>query len=86
MQRALIQYRKPQNYDLVLEALRKTGRMDLVGFDKKCLIRPRRNKKNTESNEDKKELSRNTKERKNTKFKDDRNKKNNRKSKPRKRA
>lgn len=86
MQRALIQYRKPQNYDLVLEALRKTGRMDLVGFDKKCLIRPRRNKKNTDSNEDKKELSRNTKERKNTKFKDDRNKKNNRKSKPRKRA
>lgn len=42
MQRALIQYRKPQNYDLVLEALRKTGRMDLVGFDKKSLIRPRK--------------------------------------------
>ena len=47
MQRALIQYRKPQNYDLVLEALRKTGRMDLIGFDKKCLIRPRRGKQIT---------------------------------------
>ncbi len=41
MQRALIQYRNPKNYDLVLEALKKADRMDLVGFDKKCLIRPR---------------------------------------------
>ena len=41
LQRALIQYRNPANYDLVLEALKKAGRMDLVGFDKKCLIRPR---------------------------------------------
>lgn len=44
MQRALIQYRNPRNYDLVLEALEKTGRLDLVGFDKKCLIRPKQNK------------------------------------------
>lgn len=41
MQRALIQYRKPQNFDLVYEALVKAGRTDLIGFDKKCLIRPR---------------------------------------------
>lgn len=41
MQRALIQYRNPKNYDLVLEALKIADRMDLVGFDKKCLIRPR---------------------------------------------
>ncbi len=41
MQRALIQYRNPKNYELVAEALRKAGRMDLIGFDKKCLIRPR---------------------------------------------
>jgi heterodisulfide reductase subunit C len=41
MQRALIQYRKPQNYNLVLEALKKAGREDLIGFDKRCLIRPR---------------------------------------------
>lgn len=43
MQRALIQYRNPKNYDLVLEALKKADRMDLVGFDKHCLIRPKRN-------------------------------------------
>ena len=41
MQRALIQYRNPKNYDLVHEALVKAGRTDLIGFDKKCLIRPR---------------------------------------------
>ena len=43
MQRALIQYRNPANYDLVYEALVKAGREDLIGFDKKCLIRPRHN-------------------------------------------
>ncbi len=43
MQRALIQYRKPENYDLVREALIKEGRQDLIGFDKeKCLIPPRK--------------------------------------------
>lgn len=41
MQRALIQYRNPKNYDLVVEALRKADRLDLIGFDKKCLVRPR---------------------------------------------
>ncbi len=41
MQRALIQYRNPQNYDLVKEALIAAGRTDLIGFDKKCLIKPR---------------------------------------------
>ncbi len=43
VQRALIQYRKPENYDLVKEALLKSGRADLIGFDrKKCLIPPRK--------------------------------------------
>lgn len=43
MQRALIQYRKPENYELVKEALIKCGRQDLIGFDKnKCLIPPRK--------------------------------------------
>ena len=42
MQRALIQYRNPKNYDLVYEALTKAGRTDLIGYDKKCLIRPRK--------------------------------------------
>ena len=40
MQRALIQYRDPKNYDLVTEALRIAGRRDLIGYDKKCLVRP----------------------------------------------
>ena len=40
MQRALIQYRKPENYKLVKEALRKAGREDLIGYGAKCLIRP----------------------------------------------
>lgn len=44
MQRAFIQYRNPKNYDLVLEGLKKVGRMDLVGFDKHCLIPPRKRK------------------------------------------
>ena len=42
MQRALIQYRNPSNYDLVYEALKKEHREDLIGFDQHCLIRPRK--------------------------------------------
>ena len=42
MQRALIQYRLPENYDLVKEALVKAGRQDLIGFGPKCLIPPRK--------------------------------------------
>ena len=42
MQRALIQYRLAQNYDLVREALLACGRKDLIGYGPKCLIRPRR--------------------------------------------
>ncbi len=41
MQRALIQYRDPKLYDLVREALLRAGREDLIGWGKKCLIRPR---------------------------------------------
>lgn len=41
MQRALIQYRNPKNYELVVEALKRADRTDLIGFDKKCLVRPR---------------------------------------------
>lgn len=41
MQRALIQYRNPDLYDLVIEALHKAGRSDLIGFGPKCLVRPR---------------------------------------------
>lgn len=45
MQRALMQYRKLENYKLVKEALHIAGREDLIGFDKKCLIKPRQIKK-----------------------------------------
>ena len=45
MQRALMQYRNPVNYELVREALYKAGRTDLIGFDKHCLIKPRQLKK-----------------------------------------
>lgn len=39
MQRALMHYRSPANYELVYEALEKAGRLDLVGNAHKCLIR-----------------------------------------------
>lgn len=42
MQRALMQYRAPRNYELVKQALRLAGREDLIGFGKQCLIRPTR--------------------------------------------
>ena len=45
MQRALIQYRDPKNYALVHEALEKAGRTDLIGYEKQCLIRPRKGEK-----------------------------------------
>ena len=40
LQRALMQYNKPQNRALVEKALRKAGREDLIGWDKDCLIPP----------------------------------------------
>ena len=43
LQRALMQWRKPQNRALVKEALQKTGREDLIGYGKRCLIRPDKN-------------------------------------------
>jgi len=46
MQRALIQYRNPKNYNLVVEALTLAHRTDLIGYDKKCLIHLNYNRKN----------------------------------------
>lgn len=40
MQRALLQYFKPQNRRKVIVALQKAGRTDLIGTDKKCLVEP----------------------------------------------
>lgn len=42
MQRALLQWRKPENRQLILKALRLAGREDLIGFEKGCLVRPDR--------------------------------------------
>ena len=47
MQRALIQYRNPDNYELVKEALLESGRTDLIGYGKECLIPPRPRKEQT---------------------------------------
>ncbi len=42
MQRALMQFTYPKNYDLVYRALKQAGRLDLVGTSSKCLIPPRK--------------------------------------------
>ena len=40
LQRALLQFSKPENANLVREALRLAGREDLIGFGKECLVAP----------------------------------------------
>ena len=40
LQRALMQWKRPEKRELVLEALHKAGREDLIGCGKQCLIRP----------------------------------------------
>ena len=42
LQRALLQYNRPQNHDMVREALRKAGREDLIGYGADCLVPPAR--------------------------------------------
>ena len=46
MQRALMQYRNPKNRKLVIEALRKAGRDDLIGYGRNCLVRPEEKRAN----------------------------------------
>lgn len=72
LQRALIQYRNPKNYELVKEALIAAGRTDLIGFDKKCLIRPRNFAKNQQNAGNGNRLKGNTKKQNNKKDKDSR--------------
>ena len=55
MQRALIQYRNPKNYELVREALIKAGREDLIGYDRRCLIRPRGGERMSQDSRDDRE-------------------------------
>ena len=40
MQRALLQFKNPENYNLVLSALKAANRLDLCGFGPDCLIKP----------------------------------------------
>ncbi len=51
LQRALMQYAKPENYRLVEEALTLAGRRDLIGYGKECLIRPRKETKPFQASE-----------------------------------
>ncbi len=44
-QKALLHFNKPENRKLVLEALKKAGRNDLIGFGKDCLVKPETNQK-----------------------------------------
>ena len=63
MQRALLQYSAPRNYDLVYQALVEAGREDLIGMAPRCLIKPREargylnransNKKSNKNNDNK---------------------------------
>ncbi len=55
MQRALMQWKRPEKRRLVMEALRRTGRTDLIGFGKDCLLRPERGESARSETERKKE-------------------------------
>lgn len=60
LQRALLQYYNPKNASLVEEALRKAKRYDLIGNDKKCLVKPsnpRQNQNNKPNANNKKDYS-----------------------------
>ena len=64
IQRALMQYKNPANRELVLEGLKMAGRMDLVGFGPKCLIRPENsNRKKEQFHEKNKKTKKNRKRR-----------------------
>jgi len=50
MQRALLQYKNPANKELVIEALKAAGRMDLIGVESKCLIKTYHKNKSSKAN------------------------------------
>ena len=60
IQRALMQYKNPENRELVLEGLKLAGRMDLVGYGPKCLIRPIREKQAKKNGNDRRNQNRKT--------------------------
>ena len=47
LQRALLQFNRPQNASLVREALTKAGRTDLIGYGPECLVRPEKSNAGT---------------------------------------
>ncbi len=53
MQRALLQYRNPDNYKLIYDALRQAHREDLIGYGERCLIRPPKNNYNKDTKHNK---------------------------------
>ena len=62
MQRALMQYKNPANYEIVAEALKKAGRADLIGYGPNCLIRPKKGEapQKKQASQGKKKTIRNT--------------------------
>lgn len=54
LQRVLMQYNYPKNYNLVYEALTKAGRADLIGYGKHCLIPPYQKKEKSWQKSEKK--------------------------------
>ncbi len=50
LQRALLQYSRPENRALVAEALKKAGREDLIGYGPECLIKPQKSSAPTQKN------------------------------------
>ena len=73
MQRALLQFSQPRNYDLVHEALVKAGREDLIGFGPRCLIKPRGEFRNTRREDNRGAKSRNDRKGQSSKSKNNRN-------------
>jgi hypothetical protein len=67
MQRALIQYRNPKNFELVEKALKLAHREDLIGYGPKCLIRPLTHRRFTKAGENEMEGTKRTKGIKETK-------------------
>ena len=49
MQRALLQWKRPDKRRLVIEALKEAGREDLIGFGPQCLVRPENGGRRTPS-------------------------------------
>ena len=63
-QRALLQYYRPENRALVLSALKRAGRYDLIGTGKNCLVAPDKQQQSKQSKKPIKNKKYNNKKRK----------------------